>query len=349
MNAFSWHDFRQKAAQAPKKILLADGEDPRVIKAAAFVHSEKIAQPILIGSPAKIKPIWKQYIESSLEPPCLDVQSLSSEAKDRLIQTLSGISKYKALNLTEASSLLQDTLILGCLQLKLGVAEGFVGGATRTTADTLRAAFSIIGLAPRVSTLFGFFFIERRMSEGTTGPLVLLADCAVIPDPSPKQLAHIAIGSAAAYELLTGGKARIAFLSFSTHGSADHPFVEKIRQALNLAKEKTPSLQMAGEWQADAALDSFTAKIKGVGDSPMAGQANVLIVPDLNCGNIGYKMVQRLGGCRAVGPVLWGMAQPANDLSRGCTTEDVVDMIALTGIQAQTPAKSFELMGKRVS
>lgn len=346
MSAFSWHDFRQKAAQAPKKILLADGEDPRVIKAAAFVRSEKIAHPVLIGSLSKIKPIWKQYAESSLESSCLDIQSLPSDAKERLLQTLAGISKYKALNSTEASSLLNDTLIMGCLQLKLGLAEGFVGGATRTTADTLRAAFTIIGLAPRVSTLFGFFIIERKMTGGASSPLVLLADCAVIPDPSPKQLAQIAIGSAAAYELLMGEKARIAFLSFSTYGSAEHPFVDKIRQALNLAAEKAPALQMAGEWQADAALDSFTAKIKGVGDSPVAGQANVLIVPDLNCGNIAYKLVQRLGGCRAVGPVLWGMAQPANDLSRGCSTEDIVDMIALTGIQAQMAAKPLELSGK---
>jgi len=343
MNAFSWHDFRQKAARAPKKILLADGEDPRVIKAAAFVHAEKIAHPVLLGSPSKIKPVWKQYAESSLEPPCLDIQSLSSDAKERLVRALSGITKYKALSSTEAASLLNDTLILGCLQLKLGAAEGFVGGATRSTADTLRAAFSIVGLAPRVSTLFGFFFIERRMTAGTAGPLVLLADCAVIPDPSAKQLAHIAIGSAAAYELLTGDEPHVAFLSFSTQGSANHPLIEKVRQALSLAKEKAPALQMAGEWQADAALDFFAAKIKGVGDSPMAGKANVLIVPDLNCGNIAYKLVQRLGGCRAVGPVLWGLDRPANDLSRGCTTEDVVDMIALTGIQAQIAVKPVEL------
>ena len=186
-----------------------------------------------------------------------------------------------------------------------------------------------------MSTLFGFFLIEKRKAAEATDPYVLLADCAVIPDPSPKQLAQIGIQGAKALTFFTGAAPKVAFLSFSTHGSAEHPFVDKVRQALAMAREKAPTLKMDGEWQADAALDRFTAGIKGVGNSPMAGQANVLVVPDLNCGNIAYKLVQRLGGCRAVGPVLWGPSQPANDLSRGCTMEDVLDMIALTGIQAQ--------------
>ena len=209
-------------------------------------------------------------------------------------------------------------------------ADGFIGGATRTTTDTLRAIFSIVGLSPTASTLFGFFMIEAK-----SGQLVILADCAVIPDPSPKQLAQVGIGAAQAYEFFTGSPAKVAFLSFSTKGSAEHPFVEKVRKAMEIAREKAPALAIDGEWQADAALDRFSAQIKGVGNSPMAGQANVLVAPDLNCGNIAYKLVQRLGGCRAVGPVLWGTAQPANDLSRGCLTEDVLDMMALTTLQVQ--------------
>jgi phosphate acetyltransferase len=214
--------------------------------------------------------------------------------------------------------------------LREGKADGFIGGATRTTADTLRAVFSIVGLAPKVSTLFGFFFIEAH-----DGRLIILADCAVIPEPSPKQLANIAIGAAEAYVYFTEGKPKVAFLSFSTHGSAEHPMVDNVRQAARIAREKAPSLMIEGEWQADAALDLFTAQIKGVGNSPMAGQANVLIAPDLNCGNIAYKLIQRLGGLRAVGPVLWGTALPANDLSRGCSADDILDMMTLTTLQAQ--------------
>src|SRR5262249_16347092 len=153
----------------------------------------------------------------------------------------------------------------------------FVGGATRTTADTLRAVFNVIGLGPQASTLFGFFLIEKR-----DGPLVLLADCAVLPDPSAKQLSNIAIGAAAAYQFFLSQTPQIAFLSFPTLGSASHPFVDKVREALRMAREKAPTLSMEGEWQADAALDAFTAGVKGAGHSPMAGKANVLIVPDLN-------------------------------------------------------------------
>ncbi len=207
----------------------------------------------------------------------------------------------------------------------------------RTTADTLKAVFSVIGLAPKTSTLFGFFFLQNR--SVTNNSLVLLADCAVMPDPSSKQLANIAIGAADAYEYFTSEKAKVAFLSFSTQGSAEHPMVDKVKEALAMARAKTPDLTAEGEWQADAALDHFSAEIKGVGKNGMAGQANVLIAPDLNCGNIAYKLVQRLGGCRAVGPVLWGTALPANDLSRGCSMEDVVDMLALTTIQARRTKK----------
>jgi phosphate acetyltransferase len=305
VNAISWQNFREQAARAPARIILSDGDDPRAIQAAATARSQKIAEPILLTSK-------------------------SLQDKDHWIQSLLSLPKHKSLSAAEAQARVQDPLVLGCLMLREGQADGFVGGATRTTADTLRAVFSIVGLAPKTSSLFGFFFIE-----GLRGRFVMIADCAVIPDPSPKQLANIGIGAAQAYEFFTHTKPKVAFLSFSTQGSAEHLFVDKMRQALNLAREKAPSLLMEGEWQPDAALDLFTAQIKGVGNSPMAGQANVLIVPDLNCGNIAYKLVQRLGGCRAVGPVLWGTALPANDLSRGCSSEDILDMMALTTIQVQ--------------
>ncbi len=186
--------------------------------------------------------------------------------------------------------------------------------------------------------MFGFFFIQNRSSSDSS--LVLLADCAVMPDPSPKQLANIAIGAADAYAYFMSEKAKVAFLSFSTQGSAEHPMVDKVREALTMTRAKAPELQAEGEWQADAALDSLSAEIKGVGKNPIAGRVNVLIAPDLNCGNIAYKLVQRLGGCRAVGPAFcWGTALAANDLSSGCTMEDVVDMLALTTLQARKAKK----------
>jgi phosphate acetyltransferase len=305
VRATTWQDFRAQAARDPARIILADGDDPRAIQAASMARSQKCAEPILLGK----KPL---------------------QNKEHWIQSLASLPKFKTLSRSELEARVQDPLILGCLMLREGQADGFIGGATRTSADTVRAVFSIIGLAPKATTLFGFFMIEAH-----DGRLVLLADCAVVPDPSPKQLANIGIGAARAYEFFTGKPAKVAYLSFSTLGSAEHPFVDKVRLALKMAQEREPSILMAGEWQADAALDSFSAHIKGVGDSSMAGQANVLVAPDLNCGNIAYKLIQRLGGCRAVGPILWGTALPANDLSRGCSAEDIVDMMALTTLQVQ--------------
>lgn len=304
------------------------------MEAAVLAERDHIATPILIGSKTVIAKLWSQFGGSG-SPVIFDPKMLSQTQSKQFLTELMSLSKYKSLSTTDAQVKIQDPLILGCLCVKAGIADGFVGGATRTTADTLRAVFSIIGLAHRTPTLFGFFLIERHGSRVDASPFVILADCAVIPDPSVKQLAQIGLGAANAYEFLTGDQPRVAFLSFSTNGSAEHPVVDKVRQAFQMAHEKAPNLMMAGEWQADAALDTFTAKVKGVGDHPMAGNANVLVAPNLECGNIAYKLVQRLGNCRAVGPILWGTAKPANDLSRGCSMEDVLDMMTLTSLQAK--------------
>jgi len=329
----SWHDLRVQASHRPARVALADGNDPRVVEAAARALADKIAEPLLIGTKTHVESLWKSFNQTSV--PCLiDPEELSATERTQLTQELLTIRKFKSLSPIDAEQLLKDPLILGCLLLRTGRVQGFVGGATRTTADTLKAVFSIVGLGPETTTLFGFFLIEKHNDNGKN-TLILLADCAVTPDPSAKQLANIAIGAAKAFEYFTGDSARVALLSFSTHGSAEHEMVEKVREAVRLAKEKAPDLVLDGEWQADAALDLETAQRKGVGASPMAGQANVLIAPDLNCGNIAYKLIQRVGGCRSVGPVLWGTALPANDLSRGCSTDDVLDMLALTTIQAQ--------------
>jgi phosphate acetyltransferase len=334
MSAISWRELRKKATQNPAKVVLADGQDPRVVEAAVRAEQAGYAHPILIGPHQVIQPLWEKYGSRS-ESPSIDPADLPPSERDPFVDELLKLPKFRHLSRAEASARLRDSLVFGCLYLKRGLAEGFVGGATRTTTDTLRAVMSIIGLAPSATRFFGFFLIENRGASNIQNPLVLMADCAVCPDPSPKQLAHIAVQSAAAYESIIGEKAKVVFLSFSTHGSAEHTRVDKVRRATALARELAPSLSLEGEWQADAALDLDTARMKGVGDSPLAGQANVLIVPDLSCGNIAYKLVQRMGGCRAVGPVLWGTALPANDLSRGCVVEDVMDMMALTTLQVR--------------
>jgi phosphate acetyltransferase len=329
-----WQTFRQKASKSPCKIVLADGEDPRVLQAAANAVQSRVAIPVLVGKSAVIRERWSTFARSA-PPEILDIERCGDAQREAYASTLRGISKFKSLTAEEAAQKLSDPLVLGCLALRRGEVDGFIGGATRTTSDTLRAVFSIIGLIPHHPALFGFFLIEGRASEGSAARVVLLADCAVIPEPSVKQLALIGTEGAEAFRFFMQEAPRVAFLSFSTAGSAEHPFVDKVRQAAEMARTRAPQLPIEGEWQADAAVDSFTAGIKGVGSSSMAGQANVLVVPDLNCGNIAYKLVQRLGGCRAVGPILWGTAQPANDLSRGCSAEDVLDMMALTVLQSQ--------------
>lgn len=336
MKPVSWHEFRQKASKKLQRILLAEGDDPRVIDAASILNTQKIAIPVLVGSRSSVESAWKKKTGRSLEVDCLDPSALSAAEKDVLANEWLSFPKNKSVPLNEAMIRIQDPLIFGNLCLKKHRVDGFVGGAVRTTADTVRAVFNIIGLARGATTLFGFFLMEKRESDGTAR-MILLADCAVIPEPSAKQLSNIGIGSAAAWEFLTGDTARVAFLSFSTHGSASHPSAEKVREAVRITQGKAPTLLCDGELQVDAALDSAAANIKGVTTGPVAGKANVLIAPDLNCGNIAYKLAQRLGQIRAVGPVLWGTAQPANDLSRGCTSEDIIDLVALTAIQAQTP------------
>jgi phosphate acetyltransferase len=335
MDRTLWHTFRQKASREPQRIIFAEGEDPRVIKAARTLHTEKIAHPWLVGSRKKIETLWLEEGGQAGDLACVDPQTLSSSDLNALTEEWRSLPKNKKQTLEEARQRIEDPLVLGCLYLKRKAVDGFVGGAVRTTADTLRAVFTVIGLAPDAATLFGFFLLEKKNPAPGTDPVVLLGDCAVIPDPSAKQLANIAVASAGAYRFFVGSEPRVTFLSFSTLGSASHPFVDKVTEALRKAREKTPEISFEGEWQADTALDAFTASIKGAGSSPMAGKANVLIVPDLNCGNIAYKLAQRLGDIRAVGPVLWGTAQPANDLSRGCSVDDIIDMAALTALQAQ--------------
>lgn len=331
-----WEEYRAKARISPKRIVFAEGEDPRVLQAAHTLHKEGLAQIVLLGSKDVIAQKAKS-LQIGVDPFQI-VDPNRDPRADRFAQTYFELRKAKGLSLEEAKKQMADPLLFGCMMVREGEADGFLGGAVRTTADTVRAAFASIGLSPEASTLFGLFFVEVPQPHPYGGTYIF-ADCAVTPEPSSRQLAHVALASAQAYRRFTGETPRVALLSFSTAGSALLPPVETVRKAVELARAKDSGLLVDGDLQADSALDAEVAKRKGADASRgVAGRANVLIFPDLNSGNISYKLVQRLAGARCAGPLLWGLDKPANDLSRGSDVREIVDTAVLTVLQAQETA-----------
>lgn len=324
-----WEDFRRRAAARARRLFLPEAADPRVLSAAAFLASEKIARPVLVGNPAEVE---RAAREAGADLGGVEIVDPASDGRcgayaERLFEK----RKAKGLAKEDAERLLKDPLYWAAMALADGRADGMVAGAARTTADTVRAGFAGVGLAPGADVVFGIFFMECPHAAGGPRRLVL-ADAAVSPHPSPRALGAIGARAAEFWERHTGETPRVAFLSFSTVGSAEDDSVTAVRQAVAMARKKSPGLAVEGELQGDAALVDHIARQKGVPEGPVAGRANVLIVPDLNAGNIGYKLVQHLGGARAVGPFLVGLARPVADLSRGCTDEDIVDTAAVTAL-----------------
>ena len=234
----------------------------------------------------------------------------------------------------DAKKTVMDPLFFACMMIKMGDADGMVAGAINTTANTLRPALQIIKTQPGISVVSSSFIMELKTKDYGYGGILMFGDCAVNPDPDAQQLAAIAISTAKTGVQLTGMSPKIAMLSFSTKGSAKHPLADKVIEATRIVKETAPDLLVDGELQADAALVEKVGQLKSPG-SPVAGKANVLIFPDLQAGNIGYKLVQRLAGAEAIGPICQGLAAPVNDLSRGCSIEDIVSVVAITAVQAQ--------------
>ncbi len=322
-----------KRAQAnPQRIVLPEGDEPRTLEAANIILRDKVANLILIGNPNTIQQMAKDKgYEYIAQAEILDPKT--DPRMETYSQLLYELRKKKGMTEEEARIKAQDPLYLGCLMIKNGDADGELAGARGTTADTIRPAFQILKTKPGVSIVSGAFLMFTPAQQLGENGFLVFADCAVNPCPNAQELAQIAISTAETARTLAGIEPRVAMLSFSTKGSAKHELVDKVTEATKLAKELAPELDIDGELQADAALVERVAATKAPG-SKVAGKANVLVFPDLQAGNIGYKLVERFSGANAIGPILQGIAAPVNDLSRGCKVDDIVQMIIITANQA---------------
>jgi phosphate acetyltransferase len=322
----------ERAKKNPQRIVLPEGDEPRTLEAANILLGEKLANLILIGDPEVINRMaaekgYEHIKEAKIVNPKTDPKM--PEYANLLFE----LRKAKGMTEEEAAKKVQDPLYLGCLMIKAGDADGELAGARGTTADTIRPAFQILKTKPGCKIVSGAFLMFTPAKHLGENGFLLFADCAVNPCPTAEELAQIAISTAETARALGGFEPRVAMLSFSSKGSAKHELVDKVTEATRLAKEMAPELQLDGELQADAALIESVGKSKAPG-SPVAGKANVLVFPDLQAGNIGYKLVERFSGADAVGPILQGIAAPVNDLSRGCKVQDIVQMVVITANQA---------------
>ncbi|MCD7936017.1 MAG: phosphate acetyltransferase [Tannerellaceae bacterium] len=325
-------DIINRAKANKQRIVLPEGTEERTLRAADQLLADEVANIILIGNPDEIRTLATQYGLKHIEKATL-LDPVNHEKKEAYAELLVQLRQKKGMTMEKAAVLVEDPLYLACLMIKAGDAEGEIAGAQNTTGDVLRPALQIIKTTPGISSVSGaFLMFVKDQSYGDDGILVF-ADCAVIPNPTAPELAQIAVSTAKTTKDIVGVEPRVAMLSFSTKGSAKHEMVNKVIEATHLAKEMEPGLKIDGELQADAALVSSIGQKKAPG-SEIAGKANVLVFPSLEVGNIAYKLVQRLGNAEAVGPILQGMAAPVNDLSRGCSSEDIYNMVAVTANQA---------------
>ncbi len=318
----------QTAAANPRHIILPEGDDPRVAEAAQRLTAEGLARVTLMNGPDL------PGITALTPAEAPDLVELSAHWHQ--MRAARGMTAERALEE------MRDPIRQAAMRVRLGQADGTVGGAVETTSDTVRTALQIIGKAPGAAMVSSFFLMLYCRAHHDFKGAHIFADCGMVVDPDAREMAEIARASAASYKLLTNDTPRVAMLSFSTSGSASHPKVSKVVEATRIAQQADPDLLIDGELQFDAAFVPDVAAKKAA-DSPLQGRANVFVFPSLNAGNLGYKIAQRIGGAEAIGPVLQGLAKPANDLSRGCSSEDVLHMIAVTAVQAQATGSHADL------
>lgn len=321
-----------RAKNNKQRIVLPEGTEERTLKAANQVLTDGVADLILLGNPEEIRSLAKEWGLGNIEKATI-IDPENHPKKEEYAQLLCELRKKKGMTIEEARKLVVDPLYLGCLIIKASDADGQLAGARNTTGNVLRPALQIIKTAPGITCVSGAMLLLTHAPECGDNGVLVMGDVAVTPVPDANQLAQIAVCTAGTAACVAGLNPRVAMLSFSTKGSAKHEVVDKVVEALAIAKQMAPNLQIDGELQADAALVPSVGASKAPG-SEVAGRANVLVVPSLEVGNISYKLVQRLGHATAVGPILQGIARPVNDLSRGCSVDDVYKMIAITANQA---------------
>ena len=322
----------ERAKANKQRIVLPEGTEERTLKAANQLLADEVAELILIGNPEEIMGLAKEWGLEHIGKATI-INPADHPKKEEYAQLLCELRKKKGMTIEEARALVEKPLYLGCLIIKAGDADGQLAGAQNTTGDVLRPALQIIKTTPGITCVSGGMLLLTQAPECGENGVLFVGDVAVTPMPDANQLAQIAVCTAQTAKAVAGIDPRVAMLSFSTKGSAKHEVVDKVTEALAIAKEMAPELKIEGELQADAALVPRIGQSKAPG-SEIAGYANVLVFPCLEVGNIAYKLVERLGHATAIGPVLQGIARPVNDLSRGCSIDDIYNMVAITAMQA---------------